>query len=465
MNLRVPHPSRLSAKDGLLRSVTSSLFSFLLFSSSLFYANLSALCASALTFLFLFSFFSLSFLCALCVLPSAPSVLPSLFSANSASGVYPDLVGVFSALKPFSSPFLSTFNSQLSTSPIPPNTPPPAKSPTQFVNYSQPRAGLLRLQFLHRFHNRMPHNRHRSRANLVDRILRRMPVRHIVEIKVDDIHRRNTPLRKRKMVVAADIGRFIQENLGIAKFRRGPPHQIHQPFRGFAVGPEVWPASPNQVRQYERLHLLQISAVRQPRRHLPASVPVIRIHPLLVYCLFPVEKRDPHRVLPRLLLPAQQPRDLQHHSRGRPAVIRAHKILQPLRVVVRPQQNNPRFLSRNFHQNIFHRQPPHRRIRRKRIRLHRAAVRLQLRLQIILQLPQRRRSRGPRPEAHLFHHLLVRALPIKPIHLFRRLHILHYRRRIPRHRAHERLLRRSRRHPLRPPRLAPQPHRRHQNQK
>src|SRR5271157_6062182 len=179
MNLRVPHPSRLSAKDGLLRSVTSSLFSFLLFSSSLFYANLSALCASALTFLFLFSFFSLSFLCALCV------TVPLLCEL---------------CVKAFLLAF--SFNFQLSTFNLsyPSKHTPTHKSPSKFVIYSQPRAGLLRLQFLHRFHNRMPHNRHRSRTNFVHRILRRMPVRHLVEIKVDDIHRRNIPLRKRKMV-------------------------------------------------------------------------------------------------------------------------------------------------------------------------------------------------------------------------------------------------------------------------
>ncbi len=64
-----------------------------------------------------------------------------LFSADLCAGAYPDLVGVFSALKPFSSPFLSTFNSQLSTTPLSPNTPLPAKSPVQFVNDSQPQAG------------------------------------------------------------------------------------------------------------------------------------------------------------------------------------------------------------------------------------------------------------------------------------------------------------------------------------
>ncbi len=51
------------------------------------------------------------------------------------------LFSASSALSHFSSPFLSTFNSQLSTTPLSPNTPLPAKSPTQFVNESQPQAG------------------------------------------------------------------------------------------------------------------------------------------------------------------------------------------------------------------------------------------------------------------------------------------------------------------------------------
>src|SRR5208283_1496484 len=114
-------PSFASLSEGW--ALTIGHLVSLFFSSLLFF---SLLCESqrplrlgvnfSLSFLLLFSFLPLcplcSSLCALCVLPSAPSVLPSLFSANS-------------ALKPFSLPFLSTFNSQLSTSPIPPNTPPP----------------------------------------------------------------------------------------------------------------------------------------------------------------------------------------------------------------------------------------------------------------------------------------------------------------------------------------------------
>ena len=129
-----------------------------------------------------------------------------------------------------------------------------------------------------------------------------------------------------------------------------------------------------------------------------------------------IQKSDPHGI--RLFLAAEQARHLKHHSRGRRAILRAHKIRHAAqRIVMREQQNNSLPRSGCFRDDVLHRYGSGRRGRVKIVFIHGAPKALQLPANVILHVMNALRPRRARPEAHDLGHLIVRFRAIEPSRL------------------------------------------------
>ena len=83
------------------------------------------------------------------------------------------------------------------------------------------------------------------RADLVQRVLWRMPVRNIVRrVKINDVHDRNFAVFEWEMVVFNSPGLFCDENILVADPRGSGPNNFREPGSGviFAFETQLLPA-------------------------------------------------------------------------------------------------------------------------------------------------------------------------------------------------------------------------------
>src|ERR1700740_954398 len=101
--------------------------------------------------------------------------------------------------------------------------------------------------FRQRFDQKLAGNRQRARIDLVERVVRGMPVLEHRRLEIDDIRRRYIPFKKWVVVVRDHRWITIQEYLAVPQAGSSRPKNIHEPRRRTALAPVDGIRGPHHV--------------------------------------------------------------------------------------------------------------------------------------------------------------------------------------------------------------------------
>src|SRR6266403_1846265 len=151
-------------------------------------------------------------------------------------------------------------------------------------------SSLFLLQLFHTFEKNVADDGERFRADLVERILRSVPVTVIRKIP-DDIHRGHASLQEGIMVILGACT-LIYKNGRVAQLGCGIPNEIDQCRRGTGFAQETGFAAADDIRQQKCFDLFDVAGGGKARGHLTTAVTAVGIAPAL-HGLFAIKEGDP----------------------------------------------------------------------------------------------------------------------------------------------------------------------------